>query len=82
MTVALWGTFSVVDHLRSHPFIADVLLYDRPAVPVPSDEIEAKRWAERNRQLELQAGLLEILGKHRGPRPLVTRDARSMGRDV
>lgn len=39
-----WGTFSVMDHLRPNPFIADVLLYDRLVLPYPPDESERNRW--------------------------------------
>src|SRR6476620_877169 len=35
MDSQLWGTFSVADHLRRTPFVADVLLFDRLIVPVP-----------------------------------------------
>ncbi len=45
--VSLWGTFSVVDHLRRRPFVADVLLYDRLVVPVPDGDEEVKRWRDR-----------------------------------
>lgn len=41
--VSLWGTFSVADHLRRRPFVADVLLYDRLIVPVPDGDDEVQR---------------------------------------
>jgi hypothetical protein len=69
MTASLWGTFSVVDHLRRQPFVADVLLYDQLVVPIPSDEAEAARWSARHRQPDLQKELLEILGSHVVPVP-------------
>jgi hypothetical protein len=59
---SLWATFSVVDHLRSRPFIADVLLYDRLIVPVPDGPGEADRWREHNRDPDLQNRLLDIVG--------------------
>ena len=69
MTASLWGTFSVVDHLRTQPFVADVLLYDHLVVPVPSDDAEAARWSARHRQPDLQADLIGILGAHVVPFP-------------
>ena len=43
MTVELWGTFSVKDHLVNRAFVADVLLYDQLVIPTkpknePDDE--------------------------------------------
>jgi hypothetical protein len=69
MTASLWGTFSVVDHLRRQPFVADVLLYDQLVVPVPSDEEEAARWGARHRQPDLQKDLIGVLGAHVVPVP-------------
>jgi hypothetical protein len=60
--VSLWGTFSVADHLRRRPFVADVLLYDRLVVPVPDSDEEIRRWRDRKRNPELQQNLLEIVG--------------------
>lgn len=60
-TKALWGMFSVADHLRQRPFVADVLLYDRLVVPVPNDEEEIERWTKAERDPELQAELLDLL---------------------
>ena len=31
----LWGTFSVMDHLREGAFLAEVIMYDRLLIPVP-----------------------------------------------
>jgi hypothetical protein len=42
----LWGTFSVRDHLDERPFVADLMLYDRLIVPVPSDKEERARWQQ------------------------------------
>ena len=60
--VSLWGTFSVADHLRSRPFVADVLLYDTLIVPVPDGEDEVARWRALNRNPGLQRELLDIVG--------------------
>lgn len=65
----IWGTFSVMDHLREGAFLAEVIMYDRLVIPVPPDperaatpedrafaEGERKRWAEKwdpQRQKEL-----------------------------
>ena len=41
MKTEIWGTFSVKDHLRRRPFVAEVLLYDRlmiPRPPTPQEE--------------------------------------------
>jgi hypothetical protein len=42
----LWGTFSVADHLRRTPFVADVLLFDRLIVPVPTND-DFSRWDKK-----------------------------------
>lgn len=39
-----WGTFSVRDHLRPNAFVADVLLYNKLAIPYPPDKREEERW--------------------------------------
>lgn len=67
--VSLWGTFSVADHLRRHPFVADVLLYDLLIVPVPDGDEETKRWQDRKRNPQLQHELLEIVGNLGVPIP-------------
>jgi hypothetical protein len=67
--VSLWGTFSVADHLRRRPFVADVLLYDLLLVPVPDSEDEMKRWRDRKRDPELQHDLLELVGELGVPVP-------------
>ena len=61
--VSLWGTFSVVDHLRHRPFVSDVLLYDRLVVPVPAGDEELVRWRGLGRNPDLQAELLGIVGR-------------------
>jgi hypothetical protein len=60
--ISLWGTFSVVDHKRRRPFIADVLLYDRLVVPVPNGPNEVERWRGIHRDPDLQNRLLGIVG--------------------
>jgi len=67
--VSLWGTFSVADHLRRRPFVADVLLYDLLMVPVPDGDEETKRWHDRKRNPQLQRELLEIVGDLSVPIP-------------
>jgi len=57
-----WGTFSVADHLRPRPFVAEVLLYDRLIIPCPSDDEDRARWTEIKRNPELLDRNLKILG--------------------
>lgn len=59
---SLWGTFSVIDHKRRRPFIADVLLYDRLVIPVPNSTEEVKGWRGLHRNPDLQNRLLDIVG--------------------
>jgi hypothetical protein len=59
---SLWGTFSVIDHKRRRPFIADVLLYDRLVIPVPNGPDEVERWRGLRRDPSLQNRLLGIVG--------------------
>jgi hypothetical protein len=59
---SLWGTFSVIDHTRHQPFIADVLLYDRLVIPVPNGPDEVERWRGLHRDPDLQNRLLDIVG--------------------
>ncbi len=68
----LWGTFSVKDHLRKRPFVAEVLLYDRlmiPRPPTPEEnseidgEPEVKRWGKARWAPTRLRRLLDILGK-------------------
>jgi len=57
-----WGTFSVVDHQRPRAFVAEVLLYDRLIIPVPSDAKERIRWAGAGREPDRLDRDLDILG--------------------
>jgi hypothetical protein len=66
---SLWGTFSVADHLRERPFVADVLLYDRLVVPVAENDSEVERWAGLGRNPLLQQDLLGIMGELAVPVP-------------
>lgn len=61
--VSLWGTFSVLDHRRPRPFVADVLLYDKLVVPVPNGDEEWVRWTDLGREPDVQAELLGIIGR-------------------
>ena len=56
----LWGTFSVSDHLRPDPFAADVLLFDRLAIPAATPD-DVDRWSSIGRRPELQSEVLEVL---------------------
>ena len=56
----LWGTFSVADHTRVHPFVADVLVYDRLVIPTPATGDES-RWADKGWRPDAQAELIDIL---------------------
>ncbi|EKV01576.1 hypothetical protein Lepto7375DRAFT_3747 [Leptolyngbya sp. PCC 7375] len=70
----LWGTFSVMDHLREGAFLAEVILYDRLVIPVPPDPAPAQtpedlafaekqqdRWNRHGWNPERQQKLLKIL---------------------
>lgn len=61
MPPRLWGCYSVADHLEPRAFVADVLLYDRLVVPVPSSD-DVERWEQRRWDPEKQQSLLNILG--------------------
>lgn len=56
----LWGTFSVADHLRPRPFVADVLVYNRLLIPVPTDD-DIDRWDQLGWQPHRQRTILDIL---------------------
>ncbi len=56
----LWGTFSVSDHLRPDPFAADVLLFDRLAIPAAMPD-DVDRWRTIGRRPELQSEVLSVL---------------------
>lgn len=70
----LWGTFSVMDHVREGAFLAEVVMYDRLVIPVPPDPERAKtpedrkfaekqweRWDRQGWDPERQKTLLDIL---------------------
>ena len=70
----LWGTFSVMDHVRKGAFLAEVVLYDRLVIPVPPDPDRAeteedrvfaqaqwKRWVDNDWEPERLLSLVEIL---------------------
>ncbi len=61
MTIELWGTFSVRDHMVSRAFIADVLLYDRLVIPTISPDESETEWPE-DWDLKRQKSLLADLG--------------------
>lgn len=69
----IWGTFSVMDHLREGAFLAEAVLYDQLVIPVPPNWEQAetvedrsfaikelKRWQEKWNP-ERQRKLLDIL---------------------
>ncbi|RDV10477.1 hypothetical protein DXK94_08060 [Arthrobacter sp. RT-1] len=65
----VWGVYSVRDHLPTQAWAADVLIYDRLVVPVPSprgDE-EWRRWQDRGWEPERQQRFLSILGEKAYP---------------
>lgn len=70
----LWGTFSVMDHVREGAFLAEVIMYDRLVIPVPPNPMKAKttldrefaegqwdRWERSGWNPERQKKLLSIL---------------------
>jgi hypothetical protein len=65
----MWGTYSVRDHTYEHPFVADVVLYDKLVVPVPpppenpEHETEWRRWEKAGWNPSLQQKLLAVLGE-------------------
>jgi hypothetical protein len=59
---SVWGTYSVADHLRVRPFVADVLLYDQLVIPVPDGDAETERWRRIRRNPDLQKDLVGIMG--------------------
>src|SRR4051794_5790277 len=62
----LWGTFSVRDHCEERPFVADVMLYDRLIVPVPSDSTEWERWQHPDQDWDpaRQKRLLDVFRRY------------------
>jgi hypothetical protein len=61
MSIELWGTFSVRDHLEPRAFVADVLLYDRLVIPTLPDKHEESEWP-KSWNLAKQRSLLGDLG--------------------
>jgi hypothetical protein len=64
----VWATYSVKDHCEPRAFIADIMLYDRLVLPVPSnEEVEGKpewvRWEEADWQPYQQQKLIKMLGE-------------------
>src|SRR4051794_35219779 len=70
----LWGTFSVMDHVKEGAFLAEVVMYDHLVIPVPPDPKNAKtewerafaeqqweRWTSEKWAPERQRDLLEII---------------------
>jgi len=69
----IWGTFSVMDHMRPGAFLSQVVMYDRLLIPVPPDPDRAETPEDRKFAVEQQerwrknwaptrqAKLLEIL---------------------
>lgn len=60
MARQIWGCYSVADHLERRAFVADLLLYDRLVVPIPSAD-DLGRW-EKWWGPDRQTRLLDILG--------------------
>ena len=44
----MWGTFSVMDHLREGAFLAEVIMYDRLVIPIPPDPGRAENPEDRD----------------------------------
>lgn len=63
MVKRLWGCYSVADHCVPRPFAADLLLYDRLVIPVPSDD-DRERWEENDWDPDKLDRMLEILGPY------------------
>lgn len=61
MSIELWGTFSVRDHLAPRAFVADVLLYDRVVVPTLPEKADPSKWP-KSWDLARQQVLLAELG--------------------
>lgn len=56
-----WGTFSIKDHLRPNAFVADVLLYNKLAIPYPPDKKEEEKWINEQWHPEVLDEKREIL---------------------
>jgi hypothetical protein len=61
MTIEIWGTFSVRDHLVDRAFVADVLLYDRLVIPTKPKDAPDDKWPA-SWNLARQTTLLNDLG--------------------
>ena len=61
MSIELWGTFSVRDHIVDRAFIADVLLYDRLVIPTLPEAAPETEWPGEW-DLQKQKSLLSDLG--------------------
>jgi hypothetical protein len=57
----LWGCYSVADHTEPRAFVADLLLYDRLVIPVPTDD-DRGRWEHMGWNPDRLDRLLEVLG--------------------
>ncbi len=60
MAREVWGTFSVKDHTQRRAFVADVMLFDRLRIPVPTEE-DWGEWEREGWQPERQQALLKVL---------------------
>jgi hypothetical protein len=63
MAFERWGTFSVRDHLDVNALVANVLLYDRLVIPVPSGMEGVRKWWAENWGPDLLNQRLEKLGE-------------------
>ena len=68
MTIELWGTFSVRDHLVDRAFVADVLLYDQLVIPTLPENTPEDQWPAKW-DLKKQKSLLAELGDLATPIP-------------
>jgi len=60
----VWATYAVNDHLVDHPFVRDLMLFDRLVIPVPNtdDKGEWDRWVAQDWDPAKQERLLDLLG--------------------
>ena len=76
MRIQQWGTFSVKDHLKARPFVAEVLLFDKLVIPRPATQKELSveggapqvedqmhRWRRAQWYPDEQRVSLDILGE-------------------
>lgn len=61
----VWGTFSVLDHLRTGAFVAEVLTYDRLVIPAPpeGDGAEYGRWRRKGWDPDKHKTFRDLLGE-------------------